>query len=60
MLSSYFFYRCPVTDGMEGERPESAGNVTLISPIQGKPAAAAIQLTDPEKNHIKRQQVLPR
>jgi hypothetical protein len=58
MLSSYFFYRCYVTDGMEGERPENAGNVTFINPVQGKSVAPAIQLTDPEKNHIKPQQLL--
>jgi hypothetical protein len=58
MLLSYFSYHCFVTGGMAGTCPENAGNITSINPIQGKPAASAIQLTDSEKNHIKRQQLL--
>jgi hypothetical protein len=60
MLLSYFSYRCAVTGGMADMCPENAGKVTFVNPIPGKPAAFVIQLTDPERNHIKQQQLLTR
>jgi len=56
MLSSYFFYRCSVTDGMEDERSGNAGCATFINPLPGTLAVPDIQLINPKKNHIKQQQ----